>query len=689
LTENELRKDEEIDVGSNSVSSSKELSLLERRSKSKSAKFDKQDEYEPLYIDELDPKGKMVGRDILDPDCPGSPPSFEEHFTFMWDLYLERERYENDQSFEFKLASRVALDPDESNPIVKLSMTEKLNTLSRIQRQELADDVLRHVLSRKTTLLEDNSRPRSVASDAFVYTGPVRQFVGCVDATECRCPSCAQTRCKCERCKEARKTIEHVPSAVASRSKSGRLSKSSRKKGRSGNGSVNHSGTSLSKGKCTQDGLSLVNGMNHLWQVKNKDSALALDNKLPLRSPCQCAACQMAREKCQQQLFDAPLDETLNRMTYSAETFNAAPSGVSGSKEMGLYTPPISPAVSAPPSSPYPPGIDQMSSSQSSDVRCGSPLPPLESQSDETSSISSLGHDLSYGSSVCDNKVLDPSLNVNSSSTVPRSGGKHCNCYYCELFGHGQGLTAPTSHNFVQVRDKLRQRLSQRKPIGNETHEHDDDLNGDRHYIDEDSRPVEELVSFITGGDKQGCKQQAKVDKKSRQKQKKADLRNKRNANVRKKQTVDDSISNHYSHTQDSLQGTDKQLIWDQATAALVNHVNSPTSHDDYNWSGLDMAYLPQADKPTNSHVLPQQSKMSNGSVVKSWDKESSYLHPKTTLNKVPTDEGLDENEDSVDEFEKELEEFRRFCFDSAPQPKKKLSVNLDSLSLKKGSLKQ
>jgi hypothetical protein len=28
-------------------------------------------------------------------------------------------------------------------------------------------------------------------------------------------------------------------------------------------------------------------------------------------------------------------------------------------------------------------------------------------------------------------------------------------------------------------------------------------------------------VSFITGGDKQGCKQQAKVDKKSRQKQKK------------------------------------------------------------------------------------------------------------------------------------------------------------------------
>jgi hypothetical protein len=65
LTENELRKDEEIDVGSNSVSSSKELSLLERRSKSKSAKFDKQDEYEPLYIDELDPKGVRYGNSTV------------------------------------------------------------------------------------------------------------------------------------------------------------------------------------------------------------------------------------------------------------------------------------------------------------------------------------------------------------------------------------------------------------------------------------------------------------------------------------------------------------------------------------------------------------------------------------------------------------------------------------------------
>lgn len=39
--------------------------------------------------------------------------------------------------------------------------------------------------------------------------------------------------------------------------------------------------------------------------------------------------------------------------------------------------------------------------------------------------------------------------------------------------------------------------------------------------IDRDGRTVEELVSFITGDDKQGDRRQAKVDKKARQKQKK------------------------------------------------------------------------------------------------------------------------------------------------------------------------
>ena len=38
---------------------------------------------------------------------------------------------------------------------------------------------------------------------------------------------------------------------------------------------------------------------------------------------------------------------------------------------------------------------------------------------------------------------------------------------------------------------------------------------------DKDARTVEELVSFITGDEKQGKKQQGKADKRSRQKQKK------------------------------------------------------------------------------------------------------------------------------------------------------------------------
>ena len=69
---------------------------------------------------------------MLDADCPGSPPSFEEHFTFMWDLYLDRERYENDMSPQFQLAQRMSLDCDDNNPIFRLMMTRKVNEVVKL-----------------------------------------------------------------------------------------------------------------------------------------------------------------------------------------------------------------------------------------------------------------------------------------------------------------------------------------------------------------------------------------------------------------------------------------------------------------------------------------------------------------------------------------------------------------------------
>lgn len=249
--------------------------------------------------------------------------------------------------------------------------------------------------------------------------------------------------------------------AYTGRSKSGKSTKSSRKKGKLGGAGVSQSATStnVSKGGCTREGASL-NGVGRFWDVKNRDSGLAIDSKF--RSACQCPACQMAREK-QQRYIESPLPEITNRSVHGHESNHLLPSGGSMSTELMSYTPPISPPVAAPPSSPYPACSDQSSESQSGNARSSSPLPPLESQSDETSMVSSieLGH--SYGNSVCETKGLESSVGLNSSYSGSRSGGKHCNCYYCELFGHGQGITAPTSHNFTQVRDKLRQRLNQRK----------------------------------------------------------------------------------------------------------------------------------------------------------------------------------------------------------------------------------
>ena len=274
----------------------------------------------------------------------------------------------------------------------------------------------------------------------------------------------------CERCKDARKSIEYV-SSTSGRTKTGKSSKSNRKKRKgAGTGGVTNQSTTLTvpKGGCSCDGLSM-NGIGRFWEMKNRESVLALDSKLSFRSPCQCPACEMAREK-HQHCFDTSIPETMNSMARAIESGNTG-----SSTNLASYTPPVSPSVAVPPSSPHPSCNDQSSEDYSSHARSSSPLPPLESQSDETSSVCSLGVDYPYNS-MSDSRGVDPSFGVNpssgmnsysmgtnSTSSGSRSGGKHCNCYYCELFGHGQGITAPTSHNFTQVRDKLRQRLNQRK----------------------------------------------------------------------------------------------------------------------------------------------------------------------------------------------------------------------------------
>ncbi|XP_052772663.1 protein FAM193A-like isoform X3 [Mya arenaria] len=83
-------------------------------------------------------------------------------------------------------------------------------------------------------------------------------------------------------------------------------------------------------------------------------------------------------------------------------------------------------------------------------------------------------NNVSVGTSTCtepdcdgnhDNDSYDDNCSEKSSSTTNSTNqkeGKYCDCCYCEFFGHGNPPMAPTSKNFVEMRDKLRLRLKKK-----------------------------------------------------------------------------------------------------------------------------------------------------------------------------------------------------------------------------------
>lgn len=74
---------------------------------------------------------------------------------------------------------------------------------------------------------------------------------------------------------------------------------------------------------------------------------------------------------------------------------------------------------------------------------------------------------------------------------------RYCPCCYCELFGHNGPPTAPTSHNFTKQRDKMRLKLEEKKK------KRESDLSKGSQLGASDSRPVEELLAFIEGPEEQ------------------------------------------------------------------------------------------------------------------------------------------------------------------------------------------
>lgn len=141
----------------------------------------------------------------------------------------------------------------------------------------------------------------------------------------------------------------------------------------------------------------------------------------------------------------------------------------------------------------------------------------------QSSDIDALGGDVIPGSpcsvrssgdgSSCDTPPVHDSASSTEDGRTER--GKYCDCCYCEFFGHAAPPVAPTSHNYTEMRDKLRMRLNSKRQPNQPLQE---DKKANAPIVDH--RSLDDLLTFINGEDeKQGTR--SKSQKKARQKQKK------------------------------------------------------------------------------------------------------------------------------------------------------------------------
>jgi len=153
----------------------------------------------------------------------------------------------------------------------------------------------------------------------------------------------------------------------------------------------------------------------------------------------------------------------------------------------------------------------------------------------QSSDIGGLGLDVPPGSpssvrSSGDGSSCDtPPVNQCSSSTEDgrTDRGKYCDCCYCEFFGHAAPPVAPTSHNYTEIRDKLRLRLNKRQPHQPVQEKKKRSAN----TAEVDHRSVDDLLTFINGQklEEERLATKSKAQKRARQKQKKAAEKAKQN----------------------------------------------------------------------------------------------------------------------------------------------------------------
>lgn len=374
----------------------------------------------------------------------------------------------------------------------------------------------------------------------------------------------------------------------------------------------------------------------------------------------------------------------------------------------------------------------------------------------QSSDIDGLGLDVPPGSpssvrssgdgSSCDTPPVNSQC-TSSTDDGRTDRGKYCDCCYCEFFGHAAPPVAPTSRNYTEIRDKLRNRLNKRQP--NHPVQQNKNKKKTANAPVVDHRSVDDLLTFINGQkmeeERLGAK--SKAQKRARQKQKKAAEKAKQNVNSNDQ--TDDKVppsspSNrgnmngiHFNGTSDNLRNkresdetanhqtpaiNGKELlngkqghgVKEQEQKQLQisgeggksrkkrNHSNQDVtmsrqvaSHENENNFGARTKTEEKSEKKRQESGSPDQSPVSSskheGQEKTDGPPPQKKQGKKKKKASVDDDDVFLPREDiekltQMDEAERELEEFKRFCMNLTPlERRERIPVNVNLKGLLNG----
>ncbi|XP_076651580.1 uncharacterized protein LOC143358372 isoform X1 [Halictus rubicundus] len=175
-------------------------------------------------------------------------------------------------------------------------------------------------------------------------------------------------------------------------------------------------------------------------------------------------------------------------------------------------------------------------------------------------------NDLSSGDGDCSDSGSSQEDSCSTSSSAQRDSSRHCDCCYCEVFGHGVPSVAPVSRNYNEMRERLRQLLTKKKAKkckatcspSKSSSESSTNTNPETKTVantaprsntpvsatltvqqdQRDQRDLEELLEFIEGNQNGKKDNNKKAEKKARQKQRKVEEKLKRDRHEAERQKL-------------------------------------------------------------------------------------------------------------------------------------------------------